>query len=311
MRVPTRVYVMRGLRVEGARTVTERVLLWSVERLTVRLATDVVCVSPSLSHEAAARHLFGRKEPVVIGSGSSNGVDSDRWDKALAAVDRDAVRKGWQIGSGEFVVGYVGRIVEDKGVGDLLAAFASLSDLPARLVLVGPLDDEGLGSQIAALEGRAVHVDLMTDVAPVYSGIDLLCLPTRREGFPNVVLEAALAEVPTLTTTATGARDSVLPGVTGWLVPVGDVAQLADALRSCAADRGRLREAGRAARERALEEFRPERIWSGLESLYLRRPAVSPDAECAPPMMRGQVGHPPQNASEAVEPGHRSLQRRP
>lgn len=279
-RVPTRVYVMRGLRVEGARTWRERALLWSAERLTVGLATDVVCVSESLRHEAAARHLLGRRgAAVVLGKGSSNGVDPDRWDPALAAVDRDAVRREWDVCPDEVVIGYVGRITPDKGVDDLLAASARLSDLPLRLVLVGSMDDEGLRRRIAALGRRAIHIDLVEDLSPVYAAIDVLCLPTRREGFPNVVLEAALAGVPTVTTTATGARDSVVPGVTGWSVPTGDVDQLTDTLRSCAADRRRLREVGRAARAHALDNFRPEDIWSGLESIYLSRLRVPSRAD--------------------------------
>ena len=270
-RVPVRVYVMRGLRLEGARSRAQWTVLWLAERLTVLLATEVVCVSASLRDEAAARKLFGRRDrPVVLGSGSSNGVNPDRWDPGFAAVDRDAVRAGWGVTPDDLVVGFVGRLAFDKGVQDLLAAFGSLADLPVRLLLVGPLEDPELRASVAALGDRVVWTEDWTfDLNHVYVGMDVLCLPTRREGFPNVVLEAALAEVPSITTTATGARDSVVPGVTGWLVETGDVEQLADAVRGCVADRAGVRAAGRAARQRALQEFCPTRIWSGLESVYL------------------------------------------
>ena len=269
-RVPVRVYVMRGLRLEGARSRLQRTVLWLVERLTVLLATEVVCVSHSLREEAAARRLFGlRDRPIVLGEGSSNGVDPDRWDRGFAAVDRDAVRAGWGMAPEDLVVGFVGRMAFDKGVQDLLAAARSLEDLPVRLVLLGPVEDEELRGAIAELGDRVTRIEDWTfDLDHVYVGIDVLCLPTRREGFPNVVLEAALAEVPSITTTATGARDSVVPDVTGWLVETGDVGQLAAAVRACAADRAGVRAAGRAARERALRDFRPTTIWSGLESVY-------------------------------------------
>jgi glycosyltransferase involved in cell wall biosynthesis len=270
-RVPVRVYIMRGLRLEGARSRLQRTVLWLAERLTVLLATEVVCVSPSLRDEAVAWKLFGRRDrPVVLGQGSSNGVNPARWDPGFAGVDRDAVRAEWGVAPDDLVVGFVGRIAFDKGVQDLIGAFPSLDGLPVRLVLLGPVEDEELRASIAALGDQVIRIDDWTfDPYHVYVGIDVLCLPTRREGFPNVVLEAALAEVPSITTTATGSRDSVVPGVTGWLVEPGDVDQLAGAIRSCVADREGVRAAGRAARERALRDFRPTSIWSGLQSVYL------------------------------------------
>lgn len=279
--VPVRVYVLRGLRLEGAKGPLQKPLLWLAERLTILLATEVVCVSHSLRDEAAALHLFGRIDrPVVIGSGSSNGVNPGRWDAALAAVDRATVRAEWGVGPDLLVVGFVGRINVDKGVDDLIRAFQTTPRLPAVLLLAGPLEDETLRPAIAALGDRVVHVDQwVDDPAACYAGMDVLCLPTRREGFPNVVLEAALAGLPSITTTATGSRDSVVPGVTGWLVETGDVAALIDTIRRCAEDPESLRRAGQVARERALRDFRPQDIWSGLQAVYLGGQApVSPAA---------------------------------
>ncbi|MCW2537026.1 MAG: Capsular polysaccharide biosynthesis glycosyl transferase [Modestobacter sp.] len=273
-RVPVRVYVMRGLRLEGAGSARERRLLWLMERLTVRLATDVVCVSASLLDEATRYRLFGRRDaPRVLAQGSSNGVNPERWDDGLAHVDRQAVRAEWRVGPEDLLVGFVGRVAADKGVADLLDAFARLADLPVRLLLVGPVEDERLVPAIERLGDRVIRIDWTLDLHPVYAAIDVLCLPTRREGFPNVVLEAALAEVPTITTTATGARDSVVPDVTGWLVPVGDVAQLATAIRDRLGNIAAVRTAGKAARKRALRDFRPETIWTGLEEIYRGGPA--------------------------------------
>jgi glycosyltransferase involved in cell wall biosynthesis len=267
-RVPRRVYVMRGLRLEETSGLQRRIL-WLAERLTILLATDVVCVSHSLRDEARALGLLPRNHAVVIGHGSSNGVNPDRW--RFEDADPVATRAGWGVRPDELVVGFVGRIAFAKGVQDLLGALGELDGLPVRGLLVGPVEDEALRSAIAALGDRVVSRDGWTsDLDHVYAGIDVLCLPTRKEGFPNVVLEAALAGVPAITTTATGSRDSVVPGVTGWLVEPGDVRQLADAIRTCAEDREGVRAAGRAARERALRDFRPAGIWSGLESVYRR-----------------------------------------
>jgi glycosyltransferase involved in cell wall biosynthesis len=204
-----------------------------------------------------------------LGQGSSNGVDADEWDRRFARTSRDAVRAQWQMEPDDLVVGFVGRITPDKGVEDLFAAFGSLADLPLVLLLVGGVEDEALRPLISGHGDRVVHVDWTPDLSPAYVAMDVLCLPTRREGFPNVVLEAALAGVPTITTTATGARDSVVPGTTGWLIETRNVQQLAEALRTCVEDRPLMRKAGRAARDRALLSFRPQVIWSGLQAVYL------------------------------------------
>lgn len=276
-RVPVRVYEMWGLRLEGAQGRAQAAVLWAAERLCVLLATDVVCVSDSLRQEAARRRLFGRADhPVVLAAGSSNGVDADRWDPGFAAVDRAAVRTGWGVTPGELVVGFVGRVCRDKGVQDLLEAFSSVADLPLRLLLVGPVEDEELGARITALGDRVIQFGMTADLCPVYVGIDVLCLPTRREGLPNVVLEAALAEVPSITTTATGARDSVVDGRTGWLVAPGDVPHLTAVLRTLDRDRDLVSTRGRAARQRALADFRPERVWTELEEVYLHGTAPRP-----------------------------------
>ena len=271
-RVPRRVYILRGLRLEGARSKPQLAVLWLAERLTVLLATEVVCVSHSLRDEAVRWRLFGRRDrPIVIAHGSSNGVNPERWDPGLAGVDREAVRAEWKVEPEDLVVGFVGRISYDKGVQDLLAAFPLLHDLPVKLMLLGPVEDEALGAAVAELDSNVTRVDAWTfDPYEAYAGMDVLCLPTRREGFPNVVLEAALAQVPTITTTATGSRDSVVPGVTGWLVEAGNIPQLVEAIRACEKDRKGVRAAGRAARERALRDFRPTTIWSGLQSVYLK-----------------------------------------
>ena len=107
---------------------------------------------------------------------------------------------------------------------------------------------------------------------PRYAAMDVLCLPTRREGFPNVVLEAGAAGVPCITTRATGAIDSVVDGTTGVLVDVGDEEGLRRAIDRLARDPA-LREAmSEAARERVIDEFPPERIWTGMQSVLAGRP---------------------------------------
>jgi len=271
-RVPRRIYVIRGLRIEGTRGLL-CALLWLTECLTIACATDVVVVSASVARRAHELRLLRRGQSWLIGDGSSNGVRADGITHRVAEADSSLLRKELGLTDSDFVVGYVGRVAEDKGIDTLLSAFA-LSAPDTKLLLVGPLEDEYLQTVMNGLGSRCVHVGLTDDAWRYYSVIDLFCLPTRREGFPNVVLEAAAAGIPTVTTRATGAIDSVVDGVTGFLIDVDDVNALAGVLTHASAHRHQLREMGAAARKRCLESFSPERIWRGLESILRGQPSA-------------------------------------
>ena len=273
LRVPRRVYVLRGLRLEGTRGAMG-VILWLMEWVSMAVATDVVVVSRSLGAEARHRQLVGPGRCLLVGSGSSNGVHAALVAERVAATDADALRERLGIAQVDFVVGYVGRVTGDKGIESLLAAVAGLpDDAGARLLLVGPIEDEQLKAQSAALGDRAIQVGWSDDPWSYYAVMDVLCLPTRREGFPNVVLEAASAGVPAITTRATGAVDSVVDGVTGLLVDIDDAKGLCAALMQLA-ENGPLRVSmGQAARVRAQTAFQPEYIWRGIESVMQGTPA--------------------------------------
>jgi len=272
LRVPRRIYVLRGLRLEGASGPLASIL-WLMEWAAIAVATDVVVVSRSLGEEALRRRLVRPGRAWLVGDGSSNGVRADLVAAEVAATDADALRLALGLDPRDVVIGYVGRITADKGIETLLTAFTALPEtLGARLLLIGSTEDEALAERLSTMGDRCVHVGYTEDVWRYYAIMDFLSLPTRREGFPNVVLEAAAAGVPTVTTRATGAVDSVVDGVTGVLVEVDDAKGLAEALGTLAADPALRRSLGEAARLRASEEYQPERIWSGIESIMRGSP---------------------------------------
>ncbi len=234
LRVPRRLYVVRGLRAEGARGVTGAILL-AMEWISMHVATEVIFVSQSLATEARRRHLAPRRRSWIIGSGSSNGVDAVAITEKVQGVDRDCSRRDLGLDRTHFVVGFVGRITRDKGFDTLVTAARDKNlDPRVRFVLVGESEEEGWDSEIAALGDRVRAVGWTDDVWSYLPVFDALALPTRREGFPNVVLEAAAAGVPAITTRATGAIDSVVDGVTGMLVDVGDACGLTSRINELA-----------------------------------------------------------------------------
>jgi len=175
------------------------------------------------------------------------------------------------------VVGFVGRLTRDKGIADLVEAFLRLDqgfpDL--RLLVLGSFEDEDApAEQTQKCLGAHPHVILVgtsDDTAPYYALMDVFVLPSHREGFPNVVLEAHAAGKPVVAARATGVVDAVVDGKTGLLFPVGDAAALADALAKLLTNKALASKLGFAGQERIKREFRQERIWGALCQEYMRR----------------------------------------
>jgi len=266
LRVPHRVYTLRGLKLETVRGVKRWLLLWS-ERIAAGCAHVVLCNSETLRTAAMGLRIAPAEKLLVLGDGSSNGVDTERFSPAKSAPRSGDLRGELGIPEGAPVLGFVGRLTNDKGVPELLVAFEEilLAEPECWLLLVGWFDgsedalDVRWRERIAG-HPRIVHTGFARDTAPYYLVMDLLVLPTHREGFPNVVLEAAASGLPVITTESTGARDAVLPEVTGLLVPPGMHEAIVGAALKLLRDEGRRRRMGDAARAWVVEKYSRERV---------------------------------------------------
>ncbi|WP_051129591.1 glycosyltransferase family 4 protein [Yaniella halotolerans] len=265
--VPKRVYVVWGLRLEGTQGPIGFVLRM-MERLTIALATDVVVVSESLGRQLHERRLTGSKPLWLVHEGSSNGVDAREILEQTIDIQGEELRRSIGLKPDPFTIGYVGRINHDKGFNTLIQAFQNESlDPSIQLVIIGTVEDQELETAIESVGSKARIIPWTADVWRYYAAMDALCLPTKREGFPNVVLEAASAGVPAVTTTATGAVDSVIDGVTGLIFETGDTGMLIQHLNLLASNREYAQKLGAAARSRAQARFQPPLIWAGIESI--------------------------------------------
>ena len=272
-RVPFRVYHLRGMRLE-ALTGVRRSLLAALERLSVRTAHRVLVVSPSLRDLSVSLGVLRPGKAVVLGDGSSNGVDLARHVLTPQLSSRLAELAGaLGLAPSVPVIGFVGRLTEDKGTGVLADALAIVDAAghDYQLLLVGGGDGASGDHQLARLRGngrRVAATGQVDDPEVYYHLMTFLCLPTLREGFPNVVLEAAASGRPSVTTDATGAVDSVVDGITGLIADAGSASSLAVALQAMLTDPGRAATMGAAARERAAELYSRERVWSLTDDFY-------------------------------------------
>jgi glycosyltransferase involved in cell wall biosynthesis len=255
-RIPVRIYMLRGLRLETLTGWRRRVLL-AAERIAAACAHRVVCNSESLRAKAIALQIADKSKLHLIGSGSSNGVDVERFSPGP-----DELRGRLGFAPRVPVIGFVGRLTRDKGLPELIEAFEHVSAaVPlARLLLVGWFDEseDALSDELRARidhHPSIVRTGFVEDTAPYYRAMDMMVLPTWREGFPNVVLEAAATGIPVITTFSTGSRDAVLPEVTGVLIPAGYPQAIAEAVLRLIRRPDERHRMGRAARAWVIDEF--------------------------------------------------------
>lgn len=274
--VPCRIYTLHGLRLETT-TGLKRILLTLTERIACACAHKVICVSPSLRRRAVELKLVSSEKAVVLGSGSCQGVDVQRFSPAAHEPARqERLAKSLGISPGAPVIGFVGRLTRDKGLREAAMAFSRLrEDWPSlQLLLVGDFEDDdplepAIRQQIAT-DPAIRQVGLVTDVVPFYGLMDVLVLPTYREGLGYTSLEAQALEIPVVTTTATGAIDTVVEGVTGFHVPVGDWKSLAARIDQLLRDPELRSRMGQTGRERVVREFRREVVGHALIEQYER-----------------------------------------
>ena len=274
--VRRRVYTVHGLPLETAKGWKRR-LLWLAERASCSLASVVLVVSPSLKRRLIEERLCPPGKMRVLGNGTACGVDVQcfRADDAFRA-QRTAMREQLGIEADAVVVGYAGRITPDKGVDTLVNAFLRLAHYvpQARLLVVGPLDEARQQVsdhflQQLQTDKRICFVDVFVeDLRPYYAAMDMVVLPSHREGFGMTLLEAAALELPTVATRVTGCVDAVVDGVTGLLVERDNPAALGEALAALAVDPQRRRQLGQAGRQRVVDLFDSRMITQAHLDLY-------------------------------------------
>lgn len=270
-RVPVRVLTLRGLR-SATMAGAGKYLVRAAEATSCRLAHRVICISQSLCDEAIRLGVLPAARGVVLGAGSSNGVDVEHFQRTPASIAAgEALRQQLGIRPGAVVVTFVGRIHQEKGVFDLLRAFAQLDIPDAALVVAGP--NELPRSELDTLESftRDDRIKLtghIEDVRALYATSDVVVLPSWREGFGNVVIEASAMGLPVVAADVTGCRDSVADGETGTLVPPRQPDALARALRAYVLDSSLRQQHGEAGRRRAVSLFSNQAVWSAQVAFY-------------------------------------------
>ncbi len=233
-RVPKRVHNIVGMPLMEASS-KKRILLKSIERLTYSFATNLFCNSYGL-REFINKNLT-KREIKVIGNGSINGVDTEHFKDIYSKEEKDRLREELNIRENDFVLLFIGRVVKDKGIDELIEAFNILNKKykNIKLLIVGdfeadlnPIDNiEQLNSN-----KNIIRIDFQKDIRPYLSISSLFVLPSYREGLPNSLIEAGSFGVPLLATNINGCNEIIIDGENGLLVEKKSIDSLTNGIET-------------------------------------------------------------------------------
>ncbi|MBQ8741132.1 MAG: glycosyltransferase family 4 protein [Clostridia bacterium] len=225
-------YHLMGFRFLGALGVAKTILKW-IEKTACKNSTSIECVSKSNLEIGIKEGLFPREKATVVWNGSTGGVDLLRFDFSKRERWRNEIRNTLGYKEDDFIYGFVGRITKDKGINELLTAFLNLKD-DSKLLLVGDIEKENrLDNALlktAHKNNNILFHGFVSDIERYFAAIDVLVLPSYREGFGNVVIEAGAVGTPSIVSNIPGPIDAIEVGKTALAVEVGDVKALEDAM---------------------------------------------------------------------------------
>lgn len=218
-------------------------------------------------------NLIQQKKNIVLGLGTCNGVDTEeKYNPTSYDIsDIKTLAEKLGISEGDFVVGFVGRLVKDKGVNELISAWDILKERfeNIKLLLVGPLESRDPISKYAEErvlnDPSVIFTDFVLDASAYYSLMDIFVLPSYREGFPTVVLEASSMKIPVLVTRATGCEEAISEGVTGLFIN-HDPEDIASKIQFYLCNPNVARKHGENGRKFVCENFDQKKIWDLLNN---------------------------------------------
>lgn len=266
--VPIRLHTFTGQPWVGL-TGVKRFLSKGSDKLIARLNTHCYADSSSQKDFIVKSGITSPERISVLGSGSLAGINLERFNPLrFSGSDKDALKAKLGIASSASVLLFVGRLSREKGLVELLAAFQKTiaDNANTFLILLGPPEADMeyfLEGVTAAVKEKIIMPGFSSEPERFMAIADILLLPSYREGFGTVIIEAAAMGVPAIGTNIYGLSDAIIAGTTGLLVPVKCIDELAAAIKTLMQDSGMRLEMSRNARERVEKEFSSLRV-SGL-----------------------------------------------
>jgi glycosyltransferase involved in cell wall biosynthesis len=262
------IFTLRGLRSDTLTGLKKQIVKFT-EYISCRLAKKVIVIAPSLREHAVDIKVLSRNKSVVLGFGSSNGVNLNKFTKTeQTSSEALQYRKNLEIENDALVFGYLGRIVQDKGLAEVYQAFQLLQENHKNIYLVltgsieasNPLPADILNSMKVNKNVRFIAHS--SNVPVILNLYDVLILFSYREGFGNVCIEASAMELPIIVSDIPGLKDTVVDGKTGFLVESKNHKQLSQVMEKYIITDNLASSQGKMGRVRMESFFSSEFIWS-------------------------------------------------
>jgi glycosyltransferase involved in cell wall biosynthesis len=276
-KVPCRLHTVAGMPLMEVSGIKRRILNFT-EKMTYRCATRIYPNSHGLQEFIVKNRFCPENKLKIIGNGSSNGIDTDHFSNIHFSRQEKAALK-YQLGilSESIVFCFVGRLVKDKGINELVRAFVEISHSNpyTKLLLVGPFERE-LDPLLAETEYEIQHhpdiisVGFQQDVRPYLAISDALVFPSYREGFPNVVMQAGAMELPCIVTDINGCNEIIVDGVNGLIIPPKNSDALKEKMELFITDKSLLLKLKAKAREMITSRYEQKMVWEALLEEYKR-----------------------------------------
>lgn len=270
-KVPCRLHTVAGLPLLETAGI-KRKILNIVEKLTYACATKVYPNSYGLEDIILQNNFTKEKKLKVIGNGSSNGINTEYFRTNLfSEKQKKKLKRELNINETDFVFIFVGRIVGDKGINELIAAFEKLSkeNEQVKLLLVGPFEEEldPLQEKTKAIlknNKQIISVGYQNDVRLYFAISNVLVFPSYREGFPNVVMQAGAMGLPSIVSDINGCNEIIKNEVNGLIIPVKNSVEIYSALKKMLSDKKMCTNA----RKMIEGRYKQKHVWESLLNEY-------------------------------------------
>ncbi|RZL44297.1 MAG: glycosyltransferase family 1 protein [Pedobacter sp.] len=273
--VPNRLHTVAGLPLLEAKG-NKRKILDLVEKLTYSCATNVYPNSFGLQKIILDNKYCDSEKLKVLANGSSNGIDTTFFNSDLIdSEQKSSLRKSLSIQEDDFVFIFVGRLVSDKGITELVNAFEAISkeNNQIKLLLVGPLESDldplSIETEsIIQYNQSIITVGYQNDVRPYFSIANVLTFPSYREGFPNVVMQAGAMGLPCIVSDINGCNEIIIENNNGLIIPVKNSEKLEEAMRKILENIKLRKKLQFNSRKRILENYEQKVVWNAILNEY-------------------------------------------
>ncbi|MCY1496893.1 N,N'-diacetylbacillosaminyl-diphospho-undecaprenol alpha-1,3-N-acetylgalactosaminyltransferase [compost metagenome] len=263
-RVPKRIYYVHGLRYHGE-SGTKKKILMQMEKISCVFATNVIAVSEGVK-KVLTEDKVCKKEIQIIWNGSINGLDVAYFSPDI--VDTSHVMDEFGIENNNFVFGFIGRLVGDKGINELVSAFKKINatNTKTKLLLVGRFENDLDPLKAETLleiqnNKNIIHAGFQKDVRPFFKAMNVFVFPSYREGFGIVLMEAGAMNVPAISSNIIGCNEIIRDNHNGFLIESRNENELSEKMKFCVGNPEILSNMAGQSRSLVLEKFEQQLLW--------------------------------------------------